>query len=123
MRLLLDEMYPASLARDLRERRLDVTAVDEQPQLRGLDDEALLRVAAREGRALVSENVADMMRLYGSWAGAGREHHGVVIALSSRFSRTPAGLNDLAQALATLCDANPADDALRNHVRFLPRPE
>jgi hypothetical protein len=122
MRLLLDEMYPAHLARALRERGLDVTGVDERDPLKGLADEELLVIAAREERAVVSENVSDFMRLYGEWAAAGREHAGVVIALSSRFSRTPAGWGALVTALAELRSERSDRDALRNAVHFLVRP-
>lgn len=122
MRLLLDEMYPARLARALRERGVDAEGVDERPPLRGLADEELLAIAAREERALLSENVADFMRLYGEWGAAGRAHAGVVIALSSRFSRTPAGYEALASALAELCSERPGREALASAVHFLARP-
>lgn len=122
MRLLLDEMYPAHLARALRERAMDVTGVDERDPLKGLADEELLVIAAREERAIVSENVSDFMRLYGEWAAAGRDHAGVVIALSSRFSRTPAGYETLVTALAELCSERSDRDPLRNAVHFLTRP-
>lgn len=118
MRLLLDEMYPARLARALRERELDVEAVDERPPLRGLADEELLVIATREERALASENVADFMRLYGEWGSAGRLHAGIVIALSSRFSRTPAGDEVLVAALVELC-ARLEPNRLAEAVHFL----
>lgn len=121
MKLLLDEMYPARLARALRERGADAEGVDEQAPLRGLSDEELLVVAAREGRALVSENVADFMRLYGEWGAAGRRHAGIVIALSSRFSRTPAGYEVLVDSLAELCSQRPGHEALADAVHFLAR--
>jgi Domain of unknown function (DUF5615) len=122
VRLLLDEMYPAHLARELREREIDVKGVDERDPLEGLADEELLVIAAREERAVVSENVSDFMRLYGEWGAAGREHAGVVIALSSRFSRTPAGWAALVTALAELCSERSYRDARRNAVHFLARP-
>lgn len=122
MRLLLDEMYPARLARALRERGLDAEAVDERPPLRGLADEELLALAAREGRALVSENVADFMRLYGEWGGSGRAHAGIVIALSGRFVRTPAGYEALVAALAEWCSQRPRCEGLADAVHFLVRP-
>jgi hypothetical protein len=78
-------------------------------------------VAAREGWAVVSENVADFMRLYGEWGAAGRRHAGIVIALSSRFSRTPAGYEGLVDSLAGLCAQRPEDDALADAVHFLVR--
>jgi Domain of unknown function (DUF5615) len=122
VKLLLDEMYPARLAQGLRERGVDAEGVDERSPLRGLADEELLVVAAREGRALVSENVADFMRLYGEWGPAGRRHAGIAIALSSRFSRTPAGHEALVDALAELCAQRPGCEALSDAVQFLVRP-
>jgi hypothetical protein len=121
VKLLLDEMYPAHLAGALRERGADAEAVDERSPLRGLADEELLVVAAREGRALVSENVSDFMRLYGEWGAAGRRHAGIVIALSSRFSRTPSGYEVLLDSLVELCDQRPGDEALADAVHFLVR--
>jgi hypothetical protein len=122
VRLLLDEMYPARLARALRERGLDAEAVDERPPLRGLADEELLALAAREGRALLSENVADFMRLYGEWGGSGRAHAGIVIALSGRFSRTPADYEAFVAALVELCSQRPGRGVLADAVHFLVRP-
>ena len=121
MKLLLDEMYPAHLARALRERGADAEGVDERSPLRGLADEELLVVAAREGRALVTENVADFMRLYGEWGAAGGPHAGIVIALSSRYSRTPAGYEVLVDSLVELCAQRPAPEALADAVHFLTR--
>lgn len=122
MKLLLDEMYPARLAQALRDRGADAEGVDERSPLRGLADEELLVVAAREGRALVSENVADFMRLYGEWGAANRRHAGIVIALSSRFSRTPAGYEVLVDSLTELCARYGGSDALADAVHFLVRP-
>lgn len=121
MRLLLDEMYPARLARALRERGLDAEGVDERPPLRGLADEELLVIAAQEQRALLSENVADFMRLYGEWAAGRRAHAGIVIALSSRFSRTPDGYEALVAAIAELCSQRPGSEGLAEEVHFLAR--
>jgi len=121
VKLLLDEMYPARLARALRERGADAEGVDERAPLRGLADEELLAVAARERRALVSENVADFMRLYGEWGAAGRRHAGIVIALSSRFSRTPTGYEVLLDSLVELCEHLPGREALADAVHFLAR--
>lgn len=115
-------MYPARLARALRERDVDAEGVDERGPLRGLADEELLVVAARESRALVSENVADFMRLYGEWGAAGRRHAGIVIALSSRFSRTPAGYEVLVDSLVELSVRRPEPEALADAVHFLVRP-
>ena len=114
-------MYPARLAQALRDRGADAEGVDERSPLRGLADEELLVVAAREGRALVSENVADFMRLYGEWGAAGRRHAGIVIALSSRFSRTPAGYEVFVDVLAELCVQHAGREALADAVHVLVR--
>lgn len=121
MKLLLDEMYSARLAQALRERGADAEAVDERSPMRGLADEELLVVAAREGRALVSENVVDFMRIYGEWGASERRHAGIVIALSSRFSRTPAGYEVLVDSLDDLCEQRPGHEALADAVHFLVR--
>src|SRR6476646_9414191 len=59
LRLLLDEMYPASLAEQLRLRGHDVSAVTERPELRSLPDADVFAVAQQEGRAVMTENIAD----------------------------------------------------------------
>lgn len=118
MKLLLDEMYPARLARALREQSIDAEGVDERSPLRGLADEELLVVAAREGRALVSENVADFMRLYGEWGASGRRHPGIVIALSSLLA-DPAGYEALVDALVELCEKHAGAEGLSDAVHFL----
>ena len=121
MKLLLDEMYPSALAEALRDSAIDAIAVDEHEPLRGLSDEELLSRAAGDKRAVVTENVSDFMRLAGEWAAAGRQHSGIIIALSSRFARSPAGHDTLVASLADLCSTRPADDALRNGIHFLAR--
>ena len=101
------------------EHGIDAEGVDERGPLCGLADEELLVIAAREGRALVSENVADFMRLYGEWGAAGRRHAGIVIALSSRFSPIPAGYEVSGNSLVELCERRRADEALADAVHFL----
>jgi hypothetical protein len=61
------------------------------------------------------------MRLYGEWGAADRRHAGIVVALSSRFSRTPAGYEVLADSLVELCAQRPGDEALADAVHFLVR--
>ena len=50
MRLLLDEQYSREIAEQLRDRGHDVTAVKEDPELEGLDDEPLFRKARDDRR-------------------------------------------------------------------------
>lgn len=81
MKLLIDEMFPPVVAELLRERGHDVVAVLERPDLAGLSDADLLGHAAREGRAVVTENVRDFALLDRRYRQEGREHEGLVYVL------------------------------------------
>ena len=73
MRLLLDEHYSPTIADELRKRGHDVVSVKERDDLPGLSD---LR------RALLTENVADVMQLVRDAAAQGDRHLGVVFTSS-----------------------------------------
>ncbi|MEJ7892599.1 MAG: DUF5615 family PIN-like protein [Solirubrobacteraceae bacterium] len=90
MRLLLDEMYPRALAEALRTAGIDAVTVAEVG-LAGRSDDDVLEAAAAGGYVLLTENVADFARIAADWLTAGRRHPGVLIALSSRFTRRPGG--------------------------------
>lgn len=80
MRLLLDAHVSGRvIARRLRERGHDVRAANEEPQLDGWEDEALLELAAAEGRILITFNVKDFPRICVRWAEAGQHHAGCLI--------------------------------------------
>ena len=57
----------------------DVRALDHEPELEGLDDDAVLALAAHERRILLTHNVADFPSILREWAAAGRSHSGVVL--------------------------------------------
>ena len=73
MRLLLDEMLPPVVAEALRRRGHAVSAVAERSGLRGSSDPEILDLALAEGRAIVTENVADFRGLAAEARSAGRE--------------------------------------------------
>jgi hypothetical protein len=93
-RLLLDEMYPPSLADVPRDMGHDVLAVAGLPALTGSDDATVLEAATAERRCLVTENVRDFAVLVRH-----TRHAGVVFVSSRRWQRTPKGLSRLAAAL------------------------
>lgn len=98
MRFLLDEMFPPSAARILREQYgHDATHVSDAG-LRGADDTAVAVVARTQGAAVVTENVADFAA----------ERDVVLVFVLKR--NLPAG-GGQAKALAVLldrwADANP----------------
>lgn len=110
MRLILDEMYPRGLADALR--AIDIgasTTVD--LGLAGRSDAELFDHAVANQSVLLTENVADYARLCADQLSAGRHHAGVLIALSSRFSRRPSGNPALVAAIAAVIDET-LDDRL-----------
>lgn len=98
MRLLLDEMYPAALAQALGAIGIDAAGVT-QLRLTGTPDSEVFAVARATGRAVLTENVADFARLAADIVTSGGHHAGLLIALSSRFSRRPGGIPPLAAAI------------------------
>jgi predicted nuclease of predicted toxin-antitoxin system len=94
--VLLDEMYPPSLAQRLRDHGHDVVAVlDVEVGLASRSDDDVLAWAARNDRCVVTENVSDFARL----ATLGVEHAGIVFVSAKRFPRTANGLVRLGDAL------------------------
>lgn len=116
MKLLLDEMYPAALAGALT--RVGVSASSaREVGLGGSSDPEIFAAAVAGGFALLTENTADFARIAAEHLAAGRHHRGVLIALSSRFSRGPAGIPRLTGAIREI-----ADEPLEDRVVYLTAP-
>lgn len=113
MKLLLDEMYAMKLAQALRDQGIDAVTVAEL-ELAGRSDGDVFAIVTDGGYALLTENVSDFARLSSEHVAAGRHHYGVLIALSSRFSRRPAGYSAIAAAVAAV-----ADDRLDDRLVYL----
>lgn len=103
MRLLLDDMYPAALAEALRGAGIDARTVVELG-LAGRSDPEILAAAVADGYTVLTENVADFAHISAEHLTAGRHHAGVLIALSSRFSRRRAGIGALVAAVHAVAD-------------------
>lgn len=116
MKLLIDEMYPASLAEALRADGVEAVSVVELG-LAGRSDSDVFAAAVAGGHVLLTENVADFARIAADHLSAGHHQPGVLIALSSRFSRRPSGRAALVAAVLT-ATAEP----LADRVAFLARP-
>lgn len=86
MKLLLDEMYPYSIAEQLRSRGHDVVAVSERAEVRGTPDDALFTHAQDEQRALVTDDIG-FLTLEAGWRGRGEAHHGLVFTSNRRYPR------------------------------------
>ncbi|HEY3865349.1 MAG TPA: DUF5615 family PIN-like protein [Solirubrobacteraceae bacterium] len=100
MKLLLDEMYTAAVAEQLRQRDHDVIAVAERADLRGTPDEDLLAWARTEDRALVTDNQRDFIPIHHRRIADGHDHKGLVLTTNRRFPRgQPATTGKLVVAL------------------------
>jgi hypothetical protein len=85
MRLLLDvHVSGREVGRAPADAGHDVRALDSEPELEGLDDPAVLKLAAREGCVLVS----DFERLLRERASEGRSHAGVILVPRSVRNET-----------------------------------
>jgi predicted nuclease of predicted toxin-antitoxin system len=110
LKLLLDEMYPAALAEALRVASIDAVTAAEIG-LAGRSDPEVFETAIAAGYTLLTENVADFTRIVADHVTCGHHHPGVLIALSSRFSRRPAGRGPLVSAIRAVA-AEVLDDRL-----------
>lgn len=119
MRLLLDEHFSPRIARELRARGHDVVAVAERPDLVGRSDARLLEVIAGEGRAILSEDVADFATLARARLRDGAHHAGLVFTSARRFPRDEDGIGSIVRSVALLMEAHPAALALESQELWL----
>ena len=106
MKALLDEQLSPQIAVRRREAGCDVEAVAERADLVGSTDREILEHAAREGRAVVTNNVKDFRPLAAQWLAQGRMHAGLILVPPTR-TRTRAAVPALAQAIEQVLSDNP----------------
>jgi predicted nuclease of predicted toxin-antitoxin system len=110
MKLLLDEMYPSSVAEQLRERGHDVLSLHEPRHCgpEGAPDEEVWRCAISERRALVSENVGDFRRIEAHALANGEPVAQLIFTSDRQFPRgNPRTTGRLVHALDALLHAPP----------------
>ena len=114
MKVLVDEMLPG------RRRRSASGGGDrgrheyESVGLAGASDPEVFGAAVAGGYPMLTENVGDFTRIAAQHSTAGGHHDGLLIALSSRFSRRPAGLQPLIAAVKAV-----ADEQIEDRVIYL----
>ena len=106
-------MYPAVLAEALCAAGIEARTVVELG-LAGRSDPEVLAAAVADGYALLTENVADFAHISAEHLTAGQHHPGVLIALSSRFSRRRVGIGAIVGAVRAV-----ADQTLEDRVVYL----
>jgi predicted nuclease of predicted toxin-antitoxin system len=116
MKALVDEQLSADIARELRRRGCDAEAVTERPDLVGASDQQLVELAAREDRAVITNNIRDF-RPIAAQRLAQREGHAGLILLPSTRARNRAAIGRLVSATQAIMDANP--DGIHSSERWI----
>jgi len=113
VKILVDEMYPTTVIGALHAAGLEAATVADL-RLGGASDPEVFGAAVAGGYTVLTENVGDFARIAAEHSAAGARHHGVLIALSTRFSRRPAGIRLLIAAIQAV-----ADDQIADRVVYL----
>jgi predicted nuclease of predicted toxin-antitoxin system len=120
LRLLLDEMYSPQIAVQLRKQGHDVVSAGERDDLAGKSDVELFALMAAEGRAIVTNNADDFMRLFNRGLAEGTAHSGLLLTSDRSLPRAKRTIGEFVRVLDALLRECPAQDALRNQLRWLP---
>lgn len=119
MKLVLDEMYSPQIAAQLRRRGHDVVHAAELG-LAGRPDSEVFAAIAAQGRAIVTNNADDYVRLFRQAAADGVDHAGILLTSDRSLPRRKATIGRFVRVLDELLASNPSDDALRHQLRWLP---
>jgi len=90
VRLLLDEMWTPTIALQLRKRGFDVVAISEPEhasRYAGISDDQVFARAQDDGRAIVTDNIADYEQARRTHESRGQTHHGLIYAINPPFNR------------------------------------
>lgn len=109
IKLLLDEHIWVDLAVVLQQRGFDAIHVNSIG--RSLDDEFILKFAAQESRAVLTNNFKDFAKLAEDWFAAGHEHAGIVFTLQLTPSELIRQCDRMLRVLSS--------DDVKNNIRWL----
>jgi Domain of unknown function (DUF5615) len=115
--LLLDEMFPGTMADQLCAKGHDVRAVVTTPMFAGLPDEEILIGAAEAGRALVTANIKDFMPIDARYRAMSRTHAGLIMVSTKTFPQNRTYIAAVTSALSSLLAS--ARDAIAGRIVFL----
>jgi len=111
LRLLVDEMYPAAIAAQLRRRGRDAVAVTEHSELRSLSDPDLFTYAQEARRALLTENIADFAVIADAADERALAHYGLIFVDPAKYPRGSARtIGQLVNGLEAFLAERAADD-------------
>lgn len=83
---MIDECVVEGLAATLREYGYDAVNIHELG-LKGITDEKLLEIAAKEERVVLSHNIKDFVVLAKKWAEKDKLHRGIILVDEIEFGR------------------------------------
>jgi hypothetical protein len=109
VKILLDEHLRPQIARLLRERGHDVVALLERPDLVGMLDAHVWKVAIAEARAVVTENARDFIPAARATNASGRSHAGLVLISPQTVLRSRDATGFIVEALHRIVMANPGE--------------
>lgn len=120
MKLLVDEMWPATLAEELRRRGHDAVAVGEGPGLAHRGDDVLFDHAGKEARVVFTENVPDFVPLATGVLSTGGTFPGLLLTSNAAWPRgNPGTLGRVVRALDAFLSAHLSDTALQGRIEWL----
>lgn len=115
LRLYLDEDLPPRLARNLRDLGFDVVSAHDRRAF-GDSDEAALERASAEGRAILTCNFVDFIRLARERANTSRPHAGIIVSYRQWTRRE---LGTVTNLVSRFVESHSAED-LANSLYVLP---
>jgi predicted nuclease of predicted toxin-antitoxin system len=110
-RLYLDEHVEPQITSILRQNGWDVLTTQEAG-LAGKSDEEQLEFATSQGRAVLTYDVVDYLRLSREWSAAGKVHAGIILTRRRPARVTLEGLRQIDAGLP---------DGIGNATRWFPR--
>jgi predicted nuclease of predicted toxin-antitoxin system len=119
VRLLLDEMLAPVIARELRARGHDVTAVAGRSDHVALSDPEVMALSRAERRAVVTNNLRDFRPLHHEAITPGGPGHYGMIFLAGAYRRTRADTGRIVVALEAILDKHPGERDLANGEEWL----
>jgi len=118
VKLALDHHFPKVIAQQLRGRGHDAIAIAERGW-ESEDDESLLAACHHEGRAMMTNNVADFVVIARQWALQGRQHAGLIFTSDQSMPRSRHSTGQFIQALDQLLRSHTAEVAFADRVHWL----
>ena len=118
MKIAIDHHYLATIAAVLRQHGHDAVTALERGWDRE-DDESLLSLCGAEGRALLTNNVADFAVIVRRWAADGRRHAGLIFTSDASMPRTRAATGRYVELLERILLSFPGDAEFSDRIEWL----